>query len=105
MNLELDYTGFEKYLLNKEYKYDGVIYIFKFENGYGASVIKDRYSYGSNEELWELAIISFNGAVELKPYCDEPYDIEYSTPISDDVMGWLSDLEVKKILREIQLLD
>ena len=32
---------------------DGVKYVFIFDNGYGASVIKCSGSYGGREELWE----------------------------------------------------
>lgn len=92
MNLELN-------IENKKWKYtktqheihkDGVHYIFKFGNGYGASVIKNPCSYGSDEDLWELAVLKDGG-------------IHYENPVAQgDVRGWLTDKEVNELLRQIE---
>lgn len=65
---------------------------YKFPNGYGASVVKGEYTYGGNEGLWELAIL------------DEGGHIDYSTPITDDVIGYLTENEVNELLNKIELL-
>lgn len=65
---------------------------FGFENGYGASVIRGQYTYGGSSGLWELAVLHGEG------------DICYSSPITDDVVGWLSELEVESLLDQIQAL-
>lgn len=70
---------------------DGVQYKFKFENGYGASVIKRRGSYGFEKGLWELAVLN-NG------------HLEYGTPITDDVLGSLTIEEVNSTLEQIKAL-
>ena len=62
-----------------------------FDNGYGASVIKSPYSYGGNQGLYELAVIKDNA-------------ICYDTPITDDVIGYLTEDEVTKYLGQIQNL-
>ena len=31
--------------------------VYKFDNGYGASVIRHQYSYGGDKGLWELAVL------------------------------------------------
>ena len=62
-----------------------------FDNGYGASVIKSPYSYGGNQELYELAVIKDNA-------------ICYDTPITDDVIGYLTEDDVTKYLSQIQEL-
>lgn len=69
----------------------GEQYIFKFANDYGASVVRHSFSYGHEKGLWELAVF-FEGHL-----C-------YSTPIADDVIGWLSPSEVDDILDKIEAL-
>lgn len=63
---------------------------FKFANGYGASVIDD--GYGANQGLYELAVLGPNGG------------IDYDTPITDDVLGFLSPDEVGEALAKIEAL-
>ena len=95
MNLQLNCQSFEEL---KDYEkrslLGGVQYLFRFKNNYGGSVIKHRYSYGSNEDLWELAVIKFYGPDE--------WHIYYDTPITDDVLGNLTDEEVVETLRQIR---
>lgn len=99
MNLNLNYEGFENYLLGTKDSFDGVHYMFRFENGYGASIIKHMYSYGHEDDLWELAVTVF-------PHKDAKYyDLCYDTPITDDVLGWKTDDEIREILNEIKELD
>ena len=93
MTTDLNYKGYEKYLVDKYYPFDGVKYIFSFENGYGASVIKHAYSYGHEKDLWELAVLEFDHG--------EPY-ICYDTEIADDVIGYLTDKEVRTYLNQIK---
>ena len=38
--------------------------LYKFANGYGASVVKGEHTYGGDEGLWELAVIRFNLTTE-----------------------------------------
>ena len=60
-------------------KYDilnGVGYTYQFENGYGASVVKHDSSYGGKQGLYEIAVLDSTG------------DLCYSTPITDDVIGY-----------------
>jgi len=71
---------------------DGVMSRIMFENGYGASVVKGEYTYGGKEGLYELAVLDSNG------------DLTYDTPITNDVLGHLSEDDVTKILEQIQNL-
>lgn len=75
--------------------FGGIQKIYRFKNDFGASVVKHPYSYGGEKDLWELAVIEWNG-----PY----WSLCYSTPITDDVEGYLTDDEVEKILGRIQSL-
>ena len=65
--------------------------LYKFKNGYTASVIQTPYSYGSNQGLFELAVM-YNG------------DLVYDTPITNDVIGYLTPEAVQGILQEISEL-
>ncbi len=71
-----------------------------FSNGYGVSVIrfKTLVGYGSytrNENEWELAVLKGT---------EDKWEITYETDITDDVIGNLSEDEVTKIMKEVQLL-
>lgn len=63
----------------------GTQHCFKFPNGYGASVVQGPGSYGSDSGLWELAVL----------HDDE---LTYDTPITSDVIGWLTDDDVAGLL-------
>lgn len=71
-------------------------WLFRFENNYGASVIKHWGSYGYNEDKFELAVIYFNEKGD--------YHLTYDTPITDDVIGYLDNEEVLKLLEKIKRL-
>jgi hypothetical protein len=63
-----------------------------FENGYGASVVKNDYSYGGNKGLYELAVLDSEGK------------LAYDTPITDDVIGYLRPEDVTDVMEKIQQL-
>ena len=76
-------------------KYDihnGVGYIYEFENGYGASVVKHDGSYGGKQGLYEIAVLDSTG------------DLCYSTPITDDVIGYANEDKIKDTLDRIKSL-
>lgn len=78
---------------------DGCQYVFRFNNGFGASVVKHRGSYGHEDDKWELAVIKFN------PEIDGDWSLTYETDITDDVIGWLNDDDVNDLLDRIKNLD
>lgn len=63
--------------------------IYKFPNGYGASVIKFNYIYFGIE----IAVLRFDE--------DGNCDIDYSTPITNDVIGGLDEENRDKVLQQI----
>jgi hypothetical protein len=71
---------------------DGVSAQVKFDNGYGVSIIKGSFSYGGNNGLYEIAVL------------DENDKLCYSTPITDDVIGFLNEDGVTEVLKQIQQL-
>lgn len=100
MLTKLKYDKFEKYLYEatkeKVFHLESYQYIFKFDNGYGASVIKKFGSYGNTEDLFELAVIKFVDGYNWK--------ICYYTKITDDVIGYLTNDDVLDLLERIKNL-
>ena len=74
---------------------DGIQYLSFYPNGYGASIVQHRYSYGHEQGLWELAVIKGT---------EEDWNICYDTPITSDVLGHLTEAEVEETLVLIQAL-
>lgn len=95
MNLNLNYEGFENYLVKRHDVFidGGIGYKFKFDNRHGASVIKHEYSRGSDKDLWELAVLW---------WWDDEWELDYDTPITDDTIGYLSDEDVRNLLQQIK---
>lgn len=76
----------------------GIQHLYRFDNGRGASVIRHSFSYGRDLGLWELAVIRFVGP-DI-----EDFQLDYRTPITDDVMGVLSESDVEAVLDQIEAL-
>lgn len=73
---------------------DGAGVLFRFENNYGASVID--WGYGDEEHPYELAVVKFDG---------DDWDFDDDTPITDDVLGFLTDEDVSDYLSQIKKLE
>lgn len=80
-----------EYLIETNNHMEGIQKVYRFPNGYGASVIKHKGSYGYKKGLWELAVL-YEG------------ELCYDTEITNDVIGHLNDPEVDALLRRIQQL-
>jgi hypothetical protein len=65
--------------------------VYKFDNGYSASVVSNAMTYGGNEGLFEVAVLKDGKIV-------------YDTPVTNDVVGWLDFAGVANILAEIKAL-
>ena len=71
----------------------GIYCRIQFDNGYGASVIRHKYSYGGRDGLYELAVLDSEG------------EIHYDNSVAGgDVHGYLDEEAVTEILERIQLL-
>jgi hypothetical protein len=64
----------------------------KFGNGFGASIIRREGSYGYDDGLWELAVKNSSGS------------LDYSTPVTDDVLGYLTEDDVTTAMQQIENL-
>lgn len=70
----------------------GIQATINFENGYGASIVRHCFSYGHKDGLYELAVL------------DEEGRLTFNTPVTDDVLGWLTEDDVTAALITIQNL-
>lgn len=64
---------------------------FKFDNGYGASVITGGIAYCNEVQPYELAVLEHD-------------ELCYNTPITDNVIGYLTSDEVYDLLDKIEQL-
>lgn len=69
--------------------------LYRFPNGFGASVIRGEFTYGNDEGLWELGVLKFDQ--------EGGYALTYPKDIcpDDDVVGWLTDEQVEEKLVQI----
>jgi len=72
--------------------FDSYHKIYRFPNGYGASVVSGLGTYGGNSGLFEVAVLDRDG------------NICYDTPITGDVLGFLDFHDVAEILDKIKAL-
>lgn len=75
----------------KKHPIAGTQAVMEFDNGYGVSVITGSIAYGGDQGLYELAVLK--GA-----------SLCYDTPVTDDVIGYLSPEEVTGKMAEVQAL-
>lgn len=88
--LELDIKTFDDIDFDFIEDLKGKVGRIFFDNGYGASVVSHQYSYGGKDGLFELAVLDKNGK------------LTYDTPITSDVLGYLTPEKVTEKLIEIQ---
>ena len=70
---------------------DGCALKFTFPNGYTGSVVRRSTSDGGPQGLWEVAVM-YDGRVV------------YDTPITNDVIGFLTADDVELVLEQIREL-
>lgn len=73
----------------------GWLLVYWFPNGYGASVIQHKHSYGGDIGRWEIAVL--HRTVES----NKVGTICYLTPVTSDVIGHVEPHEVDGWLHEI----
>jgi len=105
--IDFDKPSIEKpHAIEVEGSGKGVQKIWKFKNGYGASVVRFSIksmlgkgylggNYGSEKGLWELAVIKFD---------KDSWSLTYETKITNDVIGYLTESEVEDHLKRIKEL-
>lgn len=104
MDLELNIDErFKKFLISKYNDgsllgVGGIHYIFRFPNNYGASVVKGKYTYGGDADLWETALIYYYDTTNY-------YELVYEKDFEDDVIGYLTTCQVNELLGKIMSYD
>ena len=58
----------------------------------GVSVVQFDTSYGGSSGLWEVAVLDTEG------------NLDYTTEITDDVLGWLSEENVTEVMNKVESL-
>jgi len=66
-----------------------------YSNGYGVSVISNEFSYGGRDGLYEIAILIGE---------EDDYALCYDTPITSDVLGYLTLEQSTQIIELVQKL-
>ena len=89
-------TSFDKYIKSHRLEKDSNSCVYQFENGYGASIIRGKHTYGGDLGLFELAVLKF--------ISDDDFMLCYDTPITEDVIGYLSLDELAPLLQQIKEL-
>ena len=91
-----EYKGkFEEYILDIDTQHlDGERIIYQFENGYGASVIRNLYSYGGPQGKYELGLMR-NGHLEYNNVLNDS---------NDPIYGYLTWVDVLELLEQIKNL-
>ena len=87
---------YDKYIKLHRLEKDSVSCVYQFENGYGASIIRGTHTYGGDLGLFELAVLKF--------ISDDDFMLCYDTPITEDVIGYLSLDELAPLLQQIKEL-
>ena len=63
-----------------------------FDNGFGVSVVSHNHSYGVCDGLYEVAVLDKDGV------------LTYETPVTSDVIGYLSEEDVTDVMKQVQEL-
>jgi hypothetical protein len=99
MVLRKDNVAFVEAAIDKSH----IQVVYRFPNGYGASIVRTKshipfgrkYSSYTDDDDWELAVLRFRSDD------NRDYNLDYSTPITSDVLGYQSDDEVNAVLEQI----
>jgi len=74
----------------------GTQWLYRFPNGYGASVID--CGYGSKDGLLELSMLLYYGEPNTH------HRQIYHEIVNHDVLGWLNDIDLQLALEDIKAL-
>jgi hypothetical protein len=84
-DLEFEQVNDSPYMVGKKSR-------MHFNNGYGVSVVSHSYSYGGRDGLYEVAVL------------DSDNNLTYETPVTNDVIGYLTEEDVSNVMKQVQEL-
>jgi hypothetical protein len=84
-DLEFEQVNDAPYMVGKKSR-------MHFDNGYGVSVVSHSYSYGGRDGLYEIAVLDSND------------ELTYDTPVTNDVIGYLTEEDVSNVMKQVQEL-
>ena len=84
-DLEFEQLNDEPYMVGKKSR-------MVFDNGYGVSVVSHSYSYGGRNGLYEVAVLDSDG------------NLTYETPVTSNVIGYLTEENVTDVMKQVQEL-
>ena len=84
-DLEFEQLNDTPYMVGKKSR-------MQFDNGYGVSVISHTHSYGGRSGLYEVAVLDKDGF------------LTYETPVTSDVIGYLTEEDVTDVMKQVQNL-
>jgi hypothetical protein len=87
---------YNQYIIDFNSINKGMQLVFRFDNYYGLSVVSHSFSYGNDDELFEIAVIEFES--------DGTWNVTYYTDITNDVLGKQSKEDVISIIEKTILL-
>lgn len=94
MLTELNYKGYEEYLVKESDNYfgsDSFLYEFEFNHGYKAVVMKHLGTLGGSNDLFELVIY-------------HNYNMMSESPVGTGIKGYLSNEQVLEVLDKLKEL-
>lgn len=81
---------FDEFLVDEHPLFDGVQKLYRFPNGFGASVVRHFGSYGGTHGLWEIATVKW----------DDETGLQFVSKM--EIEGWLTLDQVAGYLKLIQ---
>ena len=87
-------TKFDLLIFEDMKNQNGIQAFADFPNGFGASIVKSDFSHGGKSGLFEIAVLD-----------NDTGNINSSTDITDDVLGWQDEGDIDKVLTAISKLN
>jgi hypothetical protein len=85
---------FTSYIIDINSYNKGMQILFRFPNNYGISLECHSFSYGNDDNEFEIAIINYDSED------NDDWDICYTTKLTQDVLGYQSKEDVIDVIQK-----